>query len=66
MAKSKLRQEQEKPMAVVSLRMLLAHERWARKMGEGNTSDYVRQLIEADMQGFKERRHGALDRRRKR
>lgn len=65
MAKSKLRQEQEAPMAVVPMRMALAHERWARRMGNGNGSDYVRQLIEDDMRGFRERRHGPADRRRR-
>ena len=63
--KSKLRQEQEEPMAVVPVRMTLAHERWARRQGGGNTSAHVRQLIEDDMRGFVEKRHGAPDRRRK-
>lgn len=53
-------------MGVVAIRMTLAHERWARRHGGGNASDYVRRLIEEDMQGFAERRHGAPDRRRKR
>lgn len=61
MKDSKLRQEQEAPMANVTVRMTYAHERWLRKHGG---SAYVRQLIEADMRGFKEKRHGPPDRRR--
>lgn len=48
-------------MANVTVRMTYAHERWLRKHGG---SAYVRQLIEADMRGFKEKRHGPPDRRR--
>lgn len=66
MAKSKLQQEQEEPMAIVPVRMPLALERWARRQGGGNASAHVRKLIEDDMRGFCERRHGTPDRRRKR
>jgi len=64
MKDGKLRQEQEEPMSIVNVRMTLAHERWARRVGNGNTSRGVRKLIEADMRGFREKRHGAPDRRR--
>lgn len=49
-------------MANVTIRMTYAHERWMRKHGG---CAYVRGLIEADMSGFKEKRHGTPDRRRK-
>lgn len=61
MTKSKLEQEQEVPMANVTIRMTYAHERWMRKRGG---AAFVRKLIEDDMRGFKERRTGPGDRRR--
>lgn len=66
MAKSKVRQAQEAPMHVMSIRVAIAHERHCRKMGGGEASDYVRELIERDMRGFAERRKGPSDRRKKR
>jgi hypothetical protein len=65
MAKSKLRQEQDGPMDVFSVRMTAAHARRARKLGNGNISEGVRMRLE-DEQEFKNRRVGAADRRKKR
>lgn len=64
--KSRIRSEQEAPMGKMTIRVAIAHERHCRKMGGGEVSDYVRQLIEQDMQGFTERRKGPSDRRKKR
>lgn len=52
-------------MDVYPMRMTAAHHRFVREMGEGNASEYVRSLIEADMDGYKNRRKGPKDRRRK-
>lgn len=65
MAKSKLREEQEEPMAVVTMRMPLALERYYRKVGNGNASEGARLIGEEHMHDHPERRYGAQDRRRK-
>lgn len=63
--KSKLRQEQEEPMDVYPIRMPAALARHYRKKGGGNISEGVRQVGEADVAGFVERRRGPRDRRKK-
>ena len=66
MAKSKLRQEQEAAMRIISLAVTEAHIAEARRVGHGNRSEGMRILLEESKKGFKERRHGAPDRRQKR
>lgn len=62
MPKIRLGQDQEAPMSVLTMRIEFVLERWVRK--HGGTA-YIRQLIRDDMRGFKERRCGAPDRRRR-
>lgn len=64
--KSRLRLEQEVAMDVYYVRMTAAHARLARKKGRGNLSEGVRIMIETDIGGMVERRHGPPDRRKKR
>lgn len=64
--KGKFRLEQDVAMDTYSAKMTAAHARVLRERGSGSLSEGIRLLAEEYALGFREKRHGPRDRRRKR
>lgn len=65
MKDSKWRREQDECMDAYTVRMTARHARYFRRRGDGNLSEGVRRVGEAEAEVFVERRVGPADRRKK-